>query len=120
MRRDMGWTTLEYCWRFGVRPMMWVVRLAVVAWGIGSLSWLLTYGHELGVIAGLLAYGIWEIGRSIRLVQPLNIHVTRGEKLIVQRGASVSVPKQDIDRLIEIIGRQEAAKIEQAEEGKAG
>ena len=80
MGKNRGWTTLEYCWRFGVRPLMWLVRLALVAWGIGCLSWLISQGTHDGVIAGIAIYGIWEIGRSIRSIQPLTINVARGER----------------------------------------
>lgn len=110
--RNRGWSTLEYCWRFGVRPLMWMVRLALVAWAIGCLSWLIAQGTHEGVIAAIAIYGIWEIGRSIRSVTHMTVNIAKGDKLIVQRGANVSVPKQDLDRVIEAIGRQEASRRE--------
>jgi hypothetical protein len=108
MRISRGWSTFEYCWRFGVRPLMWLVRLAVFTWALAAISWVSGHISDTGVIAGTIIYGMWEIGRSIRAITPLHVNVARGEKLIVQRGATVSVPKQDIDRLLEAIARQEA------------
>lgn len=108
-RIGKGWITLEYVWRIGVRPLMWLVRIAVVAVAVGCISWMLDHGTTSGVFTFVALYAVWEIGRAIRSIKPMNISVTRGEKLIVQRGASVSVPKADLDRVIEAIARQEAA-----------
>lgn len=104
---DRGWITFEYCWRFGVRPLMWLVRLGTVAWAIAMLSLFLDHASLVGVGCLIAIYGIWEIGRSIRSIQPLHVNVARGERLIVQKGATVSVPKQDIDRLLATIAKYE-------------
>ena len=111
MRRvNKGWTTLEYCWRFGVRPLMWLVKFAAICLALGAISWGLSTGRTDGVIALLIAYAVWEISRAIRSINHITLNVARGEKLIVQSGASVSVPSKDLDRVIEAIGRQEADK----------
>lgn len=107
MRVDKRWSTFEYCWRFGIRPLMWLVRLALIASAVAVISLLLGYMSTLGLACFIALYGIWEIGRSIRSISHLTVNVARGEKLIVQRGAVVSVPKQDIDRLLETLARQE-------------
>ena len=108
MRTDKAWTTFEYCWRFGVRPLMWLVRLAVIVTSVASVTLLIDHTSATGMFVVALLYGIWEIGRSIRSIQPMNVSIAKGNVLKVESGASISVPKADLDRLIETIARQEA------------
>lgn len=110
MRTNKAWTTFEYCWRFGVRPLMWAVRITLLVMAAATVTFLTDHTSTLGMFTVVLIYGIWEIGRSIRSVQPMNISVTKRNRLIVEPGASISVPKADLDRVIEAIARQEAAK----------
>lgn len=110
IRVHKGWTTFEYCWRFGVRPLMWAVRLAVVVMAAAVITLLLPHVSTLGMFTVALLYGIYEIGRSIRAIQPLNISIAKGEVLTVESGATISVPKADLDRVIDAIARQEARR----------
>lgn len=103
-----GWTTIEYCWRLGLRPLMWAVRLGAIAWAAASLTLLADAITPLGMFTLVLIYGIWEVSGLIRSNRPLHINIAKGETLVVENGATISVPKEDIDRLIETIGRQEA------------
>jgi hypothetical protein len=89
---------------------MWLVRLVLVAASVMSLSTAATYMTPTGLACFIAIYATWEIGRSIRSVKPLYVNVARGEKLIVQTGATISVPKGDIDRLLEELARQEAER----------
>ncbi|MEO9297602.1 hypothetical protein [Devosia alba] len=103
-------TTFRYLRRFSMRPLMWLIRLVIVAGCVGALTWLIPYTEIAGMVVFVGIYGIWEIGRSIRSITPLNVNIARGETLIVESGASVSIPAADIDRVIETIGRYEAEK----------
>jgi hypothetical protein len=117
VRTDKRWTTIEYLWRFALRPFRWLITATLFMAAVGVTGWALEAGNGLAVISTLIIYGIWEIGQSIRSVKPMVFNVARGEKLIVQKGAQVSVPKADLDRVIEAIGRQSANTIHP--EGKA-
>lgn len=108
MRSDPRWTTVKYLGRFALRPLMWLVRLAIVAGCVGALTWLIPYTEIGGMIVFVAIYGIWEIGRSIRSITPMSINIARGENLIVEAGASVSVPAADIDRMLKALGEMEA------------
>ena len=110
MRSDPRWTTVEYLWRFALRPLMWLVRIATVGICVAVLTWLAPYIEVGGMIVFVALYGIWEIGRSIRSITPLNVNIARGETLIVESGASVSVPSVEMDRLIKSLGEQEAKR----------
>ena len=110
MSINKGRSTFEYCWRFGVRPLMWLVRISLVFWAVASIVWFTDFLTVTGFALFIAVYGIWEVCRPIRDYRPMTIHVTRGETLVVEPGATVSVPKADLDRLLESIARQEAQK----------
>lgn len=103
-------TTFRYLRRFSMRPLMWLIRLVIVAGCVGALTWLIPYTEIAGMVVFVGIYGIWEIGRSIRSITPINVNVARGEKLIVQSGASISVPSADLDRVIKTLGEYESEK----------
>ena len=99
-----------YLRRFALRPMLWLVRVTSVFACIALLSLLLDYVTMTSIAVCVAIYAIWEIGRSIRSIQPLNVNIARGENLIVEAGASVSIPAVEMERVITIISGLEANK----------
>jgi hypothetical protein len=103
---DLGALMFRYCWRFAVRPTMWLIRVTLFIVAAAVISFAVQYSTLIGMATLVSIYGIYEIGRSIRSLQPVIVNIAKGENLVVQSGASVSVPKQDLDRVIEIIARR--------------
>lgn len=108
--KDYVRVALEYLWRFGVKSLKWVYWL----WVIFALIWFIDWVMEReptgwSIVAILVAYGIWEISRTLRSKTP-NVTVVTGTTLQIKEGAVMSVSTAEFNKAVDAILAQRDGK----------